>query len=116
MLSPLPLLPRRLPLAPWATRTRRRSSVSPPAAGTWPTCSRSEGGDYVGLGEPLTRWWGEGRQLLSRGADPNARHRGGWTALHVAAANGHVAIVDLLLQHGADVNALDQCGPAAALG
>jgi ankyrin repeat protein len=48
--------------------------------------------------------------------DPNARHRGGWTALHVAAANGHAAIVDLLLQHGADVNAPDQCGrPGAGL-
>lgn len=48
------------------------------------------------------------RQLLDRGTDVNARHRGGWTALHVAAANGHATVVDALLRHGADPNLPDQ--------
>ena len=29
----------------------------------------------------------------------------GWTALHKAAGRGHVDVVRLLLEHGADVNA-----------
>ena len=34
-----------------------------------------------------------------------ADNSSGWTALHRAARNGHVAVTRLLLEHGADVNA-----------
>lgn len=43
--------------------------------------------------------------LLSRRVDINTRNTQGWTSLHVAAAGGDVAVVGLLLKHGADVNA-----------
>jgi ankyrin repeat protein len=39
--------------------------------------------------------------LLARGADPEARQRGGWTPLHAAAAAGRVDIAQALLQRGA---------------
>jgi ankyrin repeat protein len=40
--------------------------------------------------------------LLARGAPPDARQAGGWTALHSAAKHGDEALVELLLSHGAD--------------
>ena len=42
------------------------------------------------------------RELLKRGAPPNARQQAGWTPLHAAAQNGDPAMVRLLLDHGAD--------------
>jgi uncharacterized protein len=39
--------------------------------------------------------------LLRRGAAVNARQAGGWTALHIAAANGELAIVGMLRNAGA---------------
>jgi ankyrin repeat protein len=50
------------------------------------------------------------RELLERGADPNARDSVGATPLHYAALNGHVNAVKKLLEHGADVNARDKDG------
>lgn len=41
------------------------------------------------------------RIVLEAGADPNARQQGGFTALHEAALNGNLALIELLLQHGA---------------
>jgi uncharacterized protein len=41
------------------------------------------------------------RELLKRGADPNAEQAGGFTALHSAAFHGDREIVELLLDHGA---------------
>jgi ankyrin repeat protein len=41
--------------------------------------------------------------LLASGADVSQPDEQGWTALHWAAGKGEVAIVDLLLRHGADV-------------
>ena len=35
----------------------------------------------------------------------NAKSRSGWTPLHLAAANGHKEIVELLISKGADLNA-----------
>ncbi len=40
--------------------------------------------------------------LLSKGADVNARRRDGMTALHSAAYRGHVRVIRLLLDAGAD--------------
>lgn len=41
---------------------------------------------------------------LVRVSDPEARHRG-WTGLHIAARQGQINAVRLLLEHGADPNA-----------
>ncbi len=42
------------------------------------------------------------RDLLNRGADPNARYRGGWTSLMYAAWFGHKEVVAALLKAKAD--------------
>jgi hypothetical protein len=44
------------------------------------------------------------RLLLQHGAKPNQRNDSGQTALGFAANAGDVALVDLLLRHGADIN------------
>lgn len=51
--------------------------------------------------------------LLARGAEVDGRDRYGCTALHIAAFGGHLPLVELLLQQGADVNAIDCAGLAA---
>lgn len=51
--------------------------------------------------------------LLAQGADVNARNAHGWTPLHVAAAGGDPAVVELLLQHRADVHAQSHIGTTA---
>ena len=45
------------------------------------------------------------QQLLNAGANPDARDKYHITALHWAAASGHIEVVRLLVAHGADVNA-----------
>jgi ankyrin repeat protein len=42
------------------------------------------------------------RLLLEAGAHPNAQQQGGYTALHEAALHGKLALLELLLEHGAD--------------
>lgn len=42
------------------------------------------------------------KKALANGADVNARHALGWTALHVAAINGRLASVKALLEAGAN--------------
>jgi len=42
--------------------------------------------------------------LLRRGADPNVRQDGGWTALHSAAQAGNREMVEALLANGANIN------------
>lgn len=41
--------------------------------------------------------------LLNNGADPNTSDEEGYSALHAAAENGHLAVVKILVDHGADV-------------
>lgn len=77
------------------------------------------------LGTPLLTAikgeWTEGRlvhvvqDLLSRGADPNARYKNGSTALHVAATLQQPETMRLLIEHGADPNARDEYGYTALL-
>lgn len=45
------------------------------------------------------------RELLGRGALPNEPDKSGHTALHWASFHGNLAVVDLLIRNGADVNA-----------
>lgn len=46
--------------------------------------------------------------LRSGTVDVNARHEFGWTALHVAAINGHREVVSRLIEAGADPNMEDE--------
>jgi hypothetical protein len=55
------------------------------------------------------------RELLRKGANANAKDRGGWTPLHWAAFWGHVDVAKLLLEHGADVNAKESVYDATPL-
>lgn len=50
-------------------------------------------------------------ELLSRGADADARAQDSWRPLHMAAAGGHEGVVSLLLgMGGADVDAAEEEG------
>ncbi len=53
------------------------------------------------------------RRLLAVGASPNVRQQGGFTPLHEAAQRGHVEMVLLLLDHGADTLARTDAGKTA---
>ena len=55
------------------------------------------------------------RRLLRAGASPNARDSNGGTVLTGAVMLGDLAMVELLLESGADVNATDQAGRPALL-
>lgn len=46
----------------------------------------------------------EMKRLIKGGFDVNERHQLGWTAVQVAAINGHDKMVKLLIESGADVN------------
>lgn len=48
--------------------------------------------------------------LIKSGAEVDATHQRGGTALSIACYNGHVRAVELLLDAGADVNVKDQAG------
>jgi ankyrin repeat protein len=52
--------------------------------------------------------------LLEAGADPNATQERGFVPLHSAAANGNVAVVELLLKHGARADAKADDGKTPA--
>ena len=52
--------------------------------------------------------------LLKAGADTEAEDKEyGWTSLHQASVCGHAAVVQTLLERGADVGAIDQRGETA---
>jgi ankyrin repeat protein len=48
------------------------------------------------------------RTLIEYGAELNKRDEEGWTALHKAAKNGHVETVALLIEHGAELEAVSK--------
>lgn len=50
------------------------------------------------------------RESLDTGGSPNARDSDGYTALHGAAENGHLACVRLLLERGAHARATTRDG------
>lgn len=54
------------------------------------------------------------QRLIDAGAAVNVAQHGGWTPLHQAAAHGAAALVDLLLAHGADREALSDDGRTPA--
>lgn len=49
-------------------------------------------------------------ELLNLGANVNAQNHKGETALHCASKAGFVAVTELLLSHGADIDVADQAG------
>ncbi|PPD79043.1 hypothetical protein GOBAR_DD24029 [Gossypium barbadense] len=49
-------------------------------------------------------------QELDKGVEPNGADYDRRTALHLAACEGWIEVVDLLLEKGADVNSLDHWG------
>lgn len=51
--------------------------------------------------------------LLKHGANVNSVDQNGWTALHFAAAIGHIPVVRELLQHEAEINTLTPEGSTA---
>lgn len=55
------------------------------------------------------------RDLLSRGFDPNARDRNGQTGLMLAAHAGHLAAVQLLINHDANLNVTAKFGLSAMM-
>jgi ankyrin repeat protein len=55
------------------------------------------------------------RDLLSRGIDPNARDPHGQTGLMLAAHAGHVAAVQLLVDHRVDLNVTAKFGLSAVM-
>lgn len=59
----------------------------------------------------------EVRRFLSQGAQPNFFHRPDdqKNALHVAAENDHIAVVDVLLQNGAVVGAIAAADQTTAI-
>jgi ankyrin repeat protein len=63
----------------------------------------SEGGGLV----DATRW------LLNHGADANAQDHNGWTPLLLAAESKHLEIVQMLLEHHADIHARNPRGEVA---
>ncbi|KAH7415951.1 hypothetical protein KP509_14G068100 [Ceratopteris richardii] len=50
------------------------------------------------------------RALLDNGIDPNYSDHNRQTALHIAASEGLVMIVQILLEYGADIHAIDRWG------
>ncbi|MEG0949651.1 MAG: ankyrin repeat domain-containing protein [Bacteroidales bacterium] len=50
------------------------------------------------------------RVALQNGVVPNIRNEEGWMPIHYAAENGYDEIISLLLEAGADINALNSAG------
>jgi ankyrin repeat protein len=50
------------------------------------------------------------KRLVEMGADVNARGPFGWTAMHAAAYHGRNDIIELLINHGANIEVMDNFG------
>jgi ankyrin repeat protein len=50
------------------------------------------------------------KSLIADGVDVNSRDWNGGTPLHLAVSHGGPDLVELLLDHGADINATDKYG------
>ena len=75
---------------------------------------------YAGINDDLWQALKEGNtsrvaELISSGADVNAKDKGGWTALIWLAFRGHTGIVKLLIDKGAEVNAKTNYGETALI-
>ena len=76
-----------------------------------------------GNGDTLLIWACDGRHdnphlaqgLLERGANVHARGSGGWDALMCASYNGHIAVITVLLDRGADPDSNNQTLSALSL-
>jgi len=55
------------------------------------------------------------QKLLNKGISPNKEDSAGYRPLHYAARNGHYRVCELLLDNGAEVNAVTRCIRATAL-
>lgn len=55
------------------------------------------------------------KKLIREGVDTDLRDSAGYTSLHYAARNGHLAVCKFLVQHNADINAITRSGRATAL-
>ena len=98
-------------------RARESTAFEPSAWRKWETepAVRDGGGEPTLLhvaaephrryGQGLARWEQIGRLLLDAGLDVNAREQFGDTPLHLAVAREFHAMVQLLLERGADVHA-----------
>lgn len=88
---------------------RRVTVGSPKVAPTAPSLSGYEMGvllcTYAALG-----WKEQLEEMLSSGVDVNTGDYDNRTALHLASGEGHVDIVKILLQRGANVNCVDRMG------
>ena len=89
----------------WARRTSgckiRRSTAPVGIEWTWKAgagprllCGAAQSGDIATV-----------REILASGQDPNVAGPYGWTALHSACENGHIEVIRLLVENGADVTA-----------
>ncbi|MCD7471403.1 hypothetical protein HAX54_011812 [Datura stramonium] len=63
----------------------------------------THGGDLEGM-----------KELLNSGTSVNSMDADGRTPLHIAACQGNTDVVDFLLKHGAQVDAIDRCGSTMA--
>ena len=57
----------------------------------------------------------DAKYAIENGADVNGKGRNGWTAMHKACAMGHLKIITLLLNKGADVNLANKYGETPAI-
>lgn len=67
--------------------------------------------DKFGAALLISTWKGNRefvKLLLDRGADPSIADPDGRTCLHLAACSGDLGIIELLIEHGANVNAFDK--------